>query len=101
MIVLLPSGKIIDFTSLHVFLSGYLGKGLVLTMIIIINAISSVVVSNCPLLRSFMNDTGILSVNKTAMMNTESTIHCQWLLAGSAYQVIKFYRSILFLYKIF
>jgi hypothetical protein len=89
MIVLLPGGKIIEIKSLHLSLSGHLGKGLLLIIILIINSIPNVILSNCPLLHSFMNDTGILFVNKTTMMTTESTIHCQWLVAGSAYQVRK------------
>jgi len=79
------------FANLQAFLSGYLGKDLVLIMIIIINSIPSVVLSHCPLLRSFMNDTGTLFVNKTIMIDTVSTINCQWLLAGSPQQVIKFF----------
>jgi hypothetical protein len=67
----------------------------------IVNSISNVVLSNCPLLRSFMNDTGILFVNKTIMPNMESPIHCQWLVASSVHQVRKFYRSILFSNSIF
>ncbi len=84
------------FVNLQAFLSGYLGKDLVLIMMIIINSIPSVVLSNCPLLHSFMNDTGTLFVNKTIMIATESTINCQWLLTGSPEQVIKFYLSGLF-----
>ncbi|CAF3624692.1 unnamed protein product [Rotaria sp. Silwood1] len=57
-------------------------------MIILINSIPTVVLFNCPLLRSFMNDTGLLAFNKTTMMNTESIIHCQWLVVGSSQQRI-------------
>ncbi|CAF0846997.1 unnamed protein product [Rotaria sordida] len=57
-------------------------------MIILINSIPAVVLSDCPLLRSFINDTGVLDFNKTTMMNTESIIHCQWLVVGSSHQRI-------------
>ncbi|CAF3545157.1 unnamed protein product [Adineta steineri] len=64
------------------------GKSLALIIIILVNT----VISDCPLLRSFMNDTGILFVNKTTLTPFESTIHCQWLVVGSAHQriVVKF-----------
>ncbi len=92
-----PVVRSLIFVNIHVFLSGYLGKSLsFIMMIIIINSIPNVELSNCPLLRSFKNDTGSLFVNKTVMKNTESAIHCQWLLAGSEQQVIKFSLLILF-----
>ncbi len=57
-------------------------------IMMIINSIPIVISSNCPLLRSFMNDTGMLFVNKTTMMiGTESTINCQWLVVSSVRQV--------------
>ncbi|CAM4759476.1 unnamed protein product [Rotaria magnacalcarata] len=55
------------------------------------NSIPTVVLTNCPLLRSFMNDTGVLVFNKTTTTttaNTESIIHCQWLVVGSSQQRI-------------
>ncbi len=63
---------------------------------IIINSIPIAVSSNCPLLSNFSNDTGILFVNKTAMIGTESTVHCQWLVVGSIRQVRSFVLLILF-----
>ncbi len=60
---------------------------LIIITILLINSIPIAVSSNCPLLHSFMNDTGILMVNKTAMIGMESTIHCQWLVVGSIRQV--------------
>lgn len=52
-----------------------------------INLLTAVRSSNCPLLQSFINDTGMLIVNKTAMIGMESNIHCQWLVVSSIRQV--------------
>jgi hypothetical protein len=60
-------------------------------MIILLTSLPNVILSNCPLLHSFMNDTGILRVNKTAMIQMESVVHCQWLVAGSSHKVIEIY----------
>lgn len=86
-IVRSPGGKRIDSKNLHVYLSGYLGKDSLILLLMVMNFVPAVVQSNCPLLRGFINDTGILIVNKTAMMGLESTIHCQWLVVGSVRQV--------------
>jgi hypothetical protein len=75
----------IDSKSL--FSRDYSDKCLLIMIILLINSIPIAVSSNCPLLHSFMNDTGILMVNKTAMIGMESTIHCQWLVVGSIRQV--------------
>jgi hypothetical protein len=93
MIVLLAGGKNHCFYKFfsNVFLSGHLGRGLMLIMIILIYSIPIVVRSDCPLLSSFTNDTGVLFINKTTLIQTESIIHCQWLVIGSSYQVIQFY----------
>ena len=89
MIVLLLSRKMKGLESLRIIVIECLGKNLILMIVILFNSISTVLLSNCPLLRSFINDTGILIFNKTAMMNAESIIHCQWLVVGSLHQVIK------------
>lgn len=67
-----------------------LGKNLIFMIIILINSISTVVLSDCPLLNSFINDTGLLILDKTTMINTESFIHCQWLVVGSSTQVTEY-----------
>lgn len=64
-----------------------MSKILVLQIIIIINCIQCVMLSNCPLLRSSNDKNGILIVNKTVMMRTGVPIHCQWLIASSYNQV--------------
>lgn len=51
------------------------------------NLMAAVRSSNCPLLQSFINDTGILIVNKTSMIGIDASIHCQWLVVGSIRQV--------------
>lgn len=69
---------------------GHLGKIFGLVMVTIINCIQNVISTNCPLLRSFTDNSGILFVNKTLMMYTEVPVHCQWLIASSAHQVSNF-----------
>ena len=70
------------------FFNEYLGKGFILVLTIVINSFQSVRSSNCPLLRSFTDHSGSLLVNKTAMMHTDSPVHCQWLIASPSHQVI-------------
>ncbi|UJR31118.1 hypothetical protein I4U23_018626 [Adineta vaga] len=59
-----------------------------LVVIVLINSLPNVILTDCPLLRSFINDTGILSVNKMILTHSESTIQCQWLIVGSTHQRI-------------
>lgn len=90
MFVLISGGKIIDLTIHQRFLFFFqsLGKIFLLIIMIVIISIPNVILENCPLLHSFMNDTGNLLVNKTSMtMNIDSTINCQWLIVGSSNQV--------------
>jgi hypothetical protein len=42
---------------------------------------------DCPLLQSHREQTGLLIVNKTAMLQTGLPMHCQWLIASSRGQV--------------
>jgi hypothetical protein len=71
----------------------------VLVITIIITYIQGVILSNCPLLRSITDNSGFLFVNKTVMMYTEIPVHCQWLIASSPHQVIKFSFMIIFKIK--
>ena len=54
---------------------------------IIFQHIRTVLLSNCPLIRSINDRMGQLIVNKTAMSQTGLTINCQWLIAASIDQV--------------
>ncbi len=59
-----------------------------MVLTILINSLQGVLLSNCPLLRSFTDHSGSLLVNKTVMMYTGLPVHCQWLVASSSHQVI-------------
>lgn len=83
-------GKTNDLMAHHISIAkDYLGSSFVLSMIIIWSFISQSRSSNCPLLRSSTDDTGILFVNKTIIETNALIVHCQWLIVGSSYQVWK------------
>jgi hypothetical protein len=61
-------------------------------MVTIITCIQGILSFDCPLLRSFTDNSGVLIVNKTAGL----PVHCQWLIASSLQQVIEFLFMIIF-----
>jgi len=61
----------------------------VLFLLFIIDSIRGFTQSNCPLLRTYRDNSGLLAVNKTVIVNNELPVHCQWLIASSFQQVIK------------
>lgn len=81
---------IINVKNVHRSLFEISAKNFLFIIFILMNSIPAVELFNCPLLHSFMNDTGVLAFNKTAMLHTEPTIHCQWLVVGSKQQVVEF-----------
>ena len=89
MMFVLSGGKTDRVTNvIDLLFSKTLGQAVLLVLVTLINGMPGVRLSNCPLLRSYTDTTGILLVNKTAMMPTESTLHCQWLVASSIHQVL-------------
>lgn len=68
----------------------YSGKSLrVLFLLFIMDSVRGFTQSNCPLLRTYRDNSGLLAVNKTVIVNNELPVHCQWLIASSFQQVIK------------
>lgn len=58
---------------------------------ILINSLSNIQAINCPILRSFTNNTGILVFDKTSReQSRQLTSHCQWLVVSSLHQVIEY-----------
>lgn len=66
-----------------------IGKALAFKLIIIISLIRNAIQFNCPLLHSFTDNSGILSVNKNLVSYSELPIQCQWLIGSSPHQVVK------------
>ena len=88
MISLLSCSKTNSNPSDHRRLYGSLGQHVLLvSLIVVFSSTREVLSANCPLLTNFANDTGILLVNRTNTVPTGSTIHCQWLIVASQYQV--------------
>ncbi|CAF0807195.1 unnamed protein product [Adineta ricciae] len=64
------------------------GKAFTLMMVILIDHIRCITPMNCPLIRSFADNSGILVVNKSVLMSMKTPVHCQWLVASSNQQKI-------------
>lgn len=88
MMFVLSGGKIDRVTNvIDLRCSHTLGQAVLLLLVTIFHGMPGVRLSKCPLLRSYTDTTGTLLVNKTTMMPTGSTLHCQWLVASSIHQV--------------
>lgn len=89
MIVTLSSGgKLVIVQSLRVSrCPASIGTRWLWLVFVTVMHIRGVLLSDCPVLRSFTDDTGFLLVNKTMMREIGQPIHCQWLIASSRNQV--------------
>ena len=86
--VTLSSGKFVIVQSLRLSWSPASIDTRLLWLVFLITVYArGVTLSDCPVIRSFTDDTGFLMVNKTLMRQTGLPMHCQWLIASSRQQV--------------